>query len=200
MGDEEFEDDDYNELPEYSPKSEFSKARLCEQTVNRCLESRGSEMKEGYFNVKLDKYGNPIKTWIPDSREKFIGCVSALLCLLSPEIKRDKKIKEDIKEFEKACEDLKEMFIYEEFQMYSENGIVKYKKTGRKYMPNIDDKVVIEAYDERMRKNIGKGVVGGWNAMVNAYKNELVEVYDYIFSKLNDLIDRSNYFKQSASF
>ena len=157
-------------------------------------------MKEGYFNTKLTKDGQAIKQWVPDARDKFFGSVIALMSLLSPEIARDKKIKIALEEFETGCDELKEKYLYEELIMYSENGMLKYKKTGNKYLPIIDEKVVIELFIQKKRKMEGVEVIGGWNNKVNSYKNDLVEVYDYLFSQLNNLIDRVNYFKSSASF
>jgi hypothetical protein len=202
MVEEEAEEDDdiISEIPEYSPKSEFSKPRVVELAITKCLNARGNEMKEGYFNTKLDKAGNPIKTWVPDSRDVFFGCVMALRSLLSPEIKRDKKTINAITEFDNECVRLKDIFVYEEFIMYSESGTIKYKKTGNTYIPLIDAKVIIETFEPRTKKNVGLEIKGGWNDKVNAYKNELIDVYDYLFSELNDLIDRLNYFKQGVSF
>ena len=53
---------------------------------------------------------------------------------------------------------------------------------------------------------VGKGkmgeqnVEGLWDSSVNAYYDELLEIYDILFSMLNCLIDELNYFKQSMSF
>ena len=200
MAEDNESEEESSEIPEYSPKSEFSKARLAETAVTNVLNSRGVEMKEGYFNTKLTKDGQAIKQWVPDARDKFFGSVIALMSLLSPEIARDKKIKIALEEFETGCDELKEKYLYEELIMYSENGMLKYKKTGNKYLPIIDEKVVIELFIQKKRQNKGEEVIGGWNNKVNSYKNDLVEVYDYLFSQLNNLIDRVNYFKSSASF
>lgn len=189
-----------SEIPEYSPKSEFSKARVVEQVLLVCSQSRANEMKEGYFNTKLSKEGLPVREWIPDSRERFFGSVHALLSLLSPEIQRDKIAKTDLSDFEESCEDIKNKYIYDELKIYSEEGILKYKKTGNKFLPPIDSEVIIPIFNKQTKRYYYESIKGGWNDKTNAYKNELVEVYDYIFSKLNNLIDRLGYFKPGAMF
>lgn len=194
------EEEIISEMPEYSVKSEFSKARICEQAVMSVLSARANEMKPGYYNTKFTKEGEPLKIWIPDSRDKFFGSVNALMSLLSPEINRDKICQKTIEEFENALEEVKVKYLYEELILYTEERILKYKKTGKRYLPQIDARVVVEIINQKTKRVEGSEIIGAWNGYVNCYKNEIVEIYDYLFARLNDLIDRNNYFKTSAGF
>lgn len=197
---EEFDENVIQETPEYSPKSEFSKPALVSQAVLLCTQFRASEMRDGYYNTKISKEGLPFKIWIPDSREKFFGAVHALLNLLSPEIARDEEAKKNLKEFEKQKEELFNKYIYEELEEYFDNGVLKFKKTGRKFMPKPDAKVILPTLQKETKRVIGEEHPGGWNNKLNDYKDDLVPLYDKLFQKLSDLIDRCNYFKVGQQF
>jgi len=200
-------EDEYDEFvgeaPEYSPKSEFSKAQIVQKAMEKCIELRNQEMKPGYYNVKLDKSGFPQKIWIPDARERFIGSVIVLRNLLSPEISRDKTFQDKEKKYKKEMDELFEHYAYEEYSLIEQkdetgNFINKYKKTGYIIMPEMDDKIVLQVL--KFGKYEGKESIGGWNKKVNCYRSELVYIYDEYFALLNNLIDKLNYFKVKSSF
>lgn len=193
-------DDVTSESPEYSPKSEFSKAEVVEQAVIKCLESRGQEMKAGYFNTFVDKNGMVERQWVPDSREKFMSCVDALRSLLAPEIERDKEYRDDEKEVVEDIENLNEIYMYEEKKLIVKDNKLVYELTGRKIIPAIGSTVVIEKLDQRTKRVTGEPTKGGWDEKINSYKDELVMYYDEIFALLNKLIDRLNYFKPQSVF
>jgi hypothetical protein len=194
-------DDVIQEMPEYSPKSEFSKAEVVEQAIIKCADSRAQEMKAGYFNTIIDKNGLINKQWIPDSRDKFISSVKALMSLLHPEIIRDKEYQNKSDEIETEENMLRDTYSYEERKIETDDkGRAIYKKTGKKYIPIIDEVVVIEKVDQRTGKVVGEPMRGGWNEVINQYKDELVLIYDKYFAELNQLIDRLNYFKVQAGF
>jgi hypothetical protein len=192
-----------SETPEYSPKSEFSKARVCEQAVVKCIEARGKEMRKGYWNMKLNpKTGEVIKTWIPDSRKEFIGCVEALKSLLSPEIRRNPAIKKSIRKLLKKKKVAFKLYCYEERELEwkkteDEQTIPFWVKTGRNFLPEIDEVVVVPSKNNPQSINPSKT---NWNNYINAYYDEVFEIYDKIFARLNILVDQLNYFKQQISF
>lgn len=188
-----------SEAAEYSPKSEFSKPKIIEEAVRKCMEARCTEMRDGYFNTKLDKNGSPIKTWIPDSRKIFISCVDTLLCLMRPEIKRDEYFtKYYDKKFDKKMEKVFDHFKYESRKL-SENGDgeVVWKKTGMEFIPNIDASCVVRDADNPKTFIRVKGI---WNEKVNQYYDQILPIYDEVFEQLNIVIDRLNYFKQKISY
>ena len=188
-----------SEGAEYSPKSEFSKPRVCEKSVILCVEARGSEMRPGYFNTTIDKNGNPQRSWIQDSRKVFIGKVDALRGLLSPEIKRNKRIKEKLESLDERKKESFESCCYKEMKTIKDkDNYVIWIETNKNIMPEIDDPVVVVA-DPKFpnRASLHKG---GWNLKVNSYWNELVLIYDEIFAELNDLMYDLNYFKAGINF
>ena len=192
--------DEISESAEYSPKSDFSKAQIVYTQIEKCCLLRSEEMKAGYSTHIVDKIGNVKLVYIPDARKKFIGAVSALINLLMPEINRDSFCKESIEELKKIEENLKKKYAYKEKKIILNNGNRELALTGREYIPEIGEILVVGV------KPISKGIMGEnkiegyWDSKVNSYYNELLEAYDTIFSELNCLIDKLNYFKQKMGF
>jgi hypothetical protein len=197
-----------SEAANYNPKSEFSKARVTEQALNICMAKRSKEMIKGYWNTKVTKEGMPIKTWIPDARKEFISSVKALLSLLSPEIIKgidfDKKLNRDrlyyktrIGELLKKEGELFDKYSYAEQAMIVENNSYKWTKTDNKYIPDVDESIVMP--DARNPK-MGKSIIGYWNQKVNLYWNEMLILYDKIFSELNCLIHDLDYFAEQLNW
>ena len=91
-------------------KNKVSYKDLIFMNIRKCIEAGCDEMREGYFNIKYDKFNNPIKTYISDTRKIFIECVETLKNILTPEIEEEDiiKIKEIFKnierEYKKFCE------------------------------------------------------------------------------------------------
>lgn len=194
---EEEEDEIISEAAEYSPKSEFSKPKIIYDAMERCLVARAKEMKAGYYNTKLTKEGIPIKQWVEDTRQIFIGSVIAAQTCLNPEIKQEEAFKKRIDKYEKDKETIKKKYIYKERIQKNNKGRVMWVMTGTEFIPDIDAKVIVQdVFDQRKAIEI----IGGWNNYTNSYWNELVEVYDKILATLNDLINNLNYFKMGVRF
>lgn len=205
MSEEDLNEEDISELPEYSPKSDFSKALKVSEAFTKIVEVRAKEMRPGYYNITMDKNGMTQKTWIPDARVVFIGAVESLKNILAPEILRDSNYREDIKAINERIEKLKGTYLYEELVLDykkdedKDSWVAYYKKTGFKIMPEIGDVVVVPTQNTSGQITYGPSN-GGWDRKINIYRNLLVECYDDIFAELNKLIDRLNYFKSGLSF
>ncbi len=190
-------DDIDSEEAEYSSKSDFSKAKIVYEAMQKCIESRGKEMKAGYYNHKMTPDGMVIKTWVGDSRQIFIGTVEALRGLLSPEIKNEKEYKAAVKKYYESKKTIKEKYIYKEKLPESSDERIILKETGRTFIPEIDSLVILP---NLKNPELAEQVIGGWNNYINAYWDELVIIHDYIFAILNDLINHLNYFKQAVAY
>lgn len=183
------------EESEYSPKSDFSKGEIVKEAVKKCFELRAKEMRSGYTNSKMDKFGNTTQEWIGDARITFIASVEGLKCLLSPEIKVDgnNEVFEEIIKEMKTCFD---KYAYEERLKTEKENVdafsnnIVWVKSDRKFIPEKDSSVfIIHA------KNKGNVVPGGWNNYIHAYWEEMLVIYDKLFSELNKLCARGSYFK-----
>jgi hypothetical protein len=195
---EEEQEEVISEGAEYSPKSEFSKPRVVEKAVIICLEARGKEMKSGYNNTKIDKNGDPQTVYIPDTRKIFIGTVEALRGLLAPEIKEHSNVKKEINELLEYVEKAFEKYCYTKMaNVKNGEGRLTWEKTKSKVMPEIDAEVIIPNPQFPNRAMIVKK---GWNLKINAYWDEVADIYHEIFSELNCLAHALNYFKTGISF
>ncbi len=197
-------DDDniIQESPEYSPKSDFSKAMVVKEAVQKCMESRSKEMRSGYWNIKVLPNGIQ-KEYKEDSRKAFISTVEALRNLLSPEIKRHKSFLAMENKVVDNFEKLKDLYSYQERQQVigkdpkTGMDMPVWKKTGLKYMPSVDAVVTVPSSVNPQQANTGPGL---WNNHVSAYWDALVIEYDELFASLNELIDSLNYFKQELTY
>lgn len=191
--------DEVSESAEYSPKSDFSKAQIVFAQSERCCAIRSEEMRSGYTTHIVDKMGNIKLVHVADARKKFMGSVEALKNLLTPEVKRMRN-REYIQEFKDTKIRIAEQYLYTEKEIKLVEGKYVLAPTGRKYIPEVGDILLAGM------KVIGKGTMGEnkiegyWDTKVNAYYNEILELYDTLFADLNCLIDELNYFKQQMSF
>ena len=191
------EKEELGEVPaEYSSKSDFSKAKIVYDAVQKCVEARGNEMKEGYHNWKLTRDGFPIKTWIPDSRRIYIGYVNALKSILTPEILQNEIFKTSINNVINKTNEIENTFAYYERKRIAKDGRLMWVTTGRKYIPEIDaETIILDSYGTSATP-----IKGGWNDKVNLYWSAVLDEYDLIFEYLNQLINKLNYFKQKGGY
>ncbi len=192
---------DYAEIDsngaEYSSKSDFSKAKIVYEAMQKCIEARGKEMKAGYYNNKISNDGSVLKMWVEDSRQVFIGTVESLRGLLSPEIKNEQAYKKVIKDYYDRKKTIKSNYIYKEKVAKNKGGAIILEETKREFIPEIGANVIIPSIHN---PRIAQQVRGGWDNNVNSYWDEIVILYDYIFAVLNDLINHLNYFKQAIAY
>ena len=186
---------------EYSRKSEFSKATLAQTQVQKCLELRSKDMSPGYTTWVLDKDGNAKPQIIPDSRKEFVSAVTALRFLLNPEISLDKN-KDMLTDYEKRKQETFEKFCYQERKY--RKFITKDGKTtavwvcgDRKYIPQKGASILTYENINGLQTKMAKGI---WDEKIDAYWDEMVELADELFAKLNDLIHSLDYFKGGTSF
>jgi hypothetical protein len=197
------DDVEESESAEYSTKSDFSKGAIAFQAVQKCIEARGKEMRAGFENVTVDKGGNMLRTKVPDSRKAFISSVEALKALLNPEWRRDKSFLDFYKRWLGKKKTLFQKYAYTEQVkiLDKKTGVISWKdKEGANtYMPE-QDAILMGNNPTRPNSPFMTPIKGLWDNNVNCYWNDMVKLYDSLFSQLNSLLDRLNYFKQKASF
>ena len=195
-------DDIIDESPEYSPKSDFSKAKQTDAAFTKVIELRAKEMRAGYWNMEM-KQGYPIKQWVPDSRKAFISSINALRALLHPEMLRDDKYIKAAGILKENIDNITQTFAYEEKQLEMKQdgktagGVPIWKSTGIKYIPEIGATVTIR---NDLQPSMANTIPGGWDDKVNAYWESMVYVYDDYFAEINLVIDRLNYFKSKITY
>ncbi len=185
-----------------SSKVDFSKPLLVMEAIRICFKLRAVEMRSGYTSEKLDKYGNVSIEVIPDSRNAFISSIKALRSLLSPE--KDKTFKTFEEGFSK---DLEKTFIkygyrnilFKDFvdpnDRFKNKKLIPYIKEDESYvMPSLGSTTLLLSSDNQTLIP----VKGGWDNRSNSYIEDVIELYDLMFSELNDLVFRIGYFKKES--
>lgn len=210
MSDEQEKNDDgwMDAGAEYSPKSEFSKPRIVEEAVTRCMTLRGKEMKSGYFNTTFTKEGLPLRQWIEDSRKAFCSSVQALKTLMMPEIlieqndidktKTKKRITKIFSKVKRMDELLKE-YSYYILEGKMVNNKLVFLKEGGYYMPDVDAIVNVRKIFPDGAESLVP-IKGYWNNRIDTYWNNMVILNDELFEQLIMVVHRLNYFKSTINF
>jgi hypothetical protein len=198
LKEEEEEDENLLEDSDYSKKSDFNKASVVQDAVNKVKDMRAKEMRTGYYNYTYNKDGSMKKEYIEDTRKSYMGSVEYLRQVLSHELATEKRMITSLKTFE---EKKKKLFDKYSIQVPKRNNGSKI--SSEKYIPEVGEEISVEF----LQNNLGSptkhrdGVKKGeYDWEVNRYWSEMVEVYDYLFSELNILIALKEYFKQKSSF
>lgn len=202
--DENTSDDWISSGSDYSPKAEFKMAILAMEAVKACIVARATEMKQGFWNNRIDKQGNAIRVWMPDQRKIFINSVIALQNLLSAECHDDEiynkffngdEKKEKVVSMKDKLDNVFKKYAYSMFEFDSTTG--GWKRTNQMFMPQIDEELLVPSPQE---PRVLINVKGGWDFKVNAYYDELLPLYDEIFKELRNVIFRIKDFKKKVSF
>ncbi len=94
----------------------FSHEALVMESIRRCNESGSHELRAGWFNEKVDNQGNRTRTYIEDTREKFISCVKILEVNISCDF--DKKSNDRIKKLKKSLKSKRDALLNQQFDWY----------------------------------------------------------------------------------
>lgn len=67
------------DVENYGGKDEqFSHKQLVMTALKKTIDAGGREMRSGWFNEKMDKNGNIIRTYVDDTRKQFIESIETL--------------------------------------------------------------------------------------------------------------------------
>ena len=120
----------------------FSHSQLIMMSLKKCIEAGSMEMKEGYYNKKMDKYGNILQIYIPDTRLTFIETVESVIMMMADDIEDDKekkaennikKILKDLSEKEAAYKKLEEG----EWKTANHDLKKSWYNEGKRYIPDV---------------------------------------------------------------
>jgi len=153
---------------------EFSHSSLVMSSMRKCSEAGSKEMREGWFNERIDRQGNQIKTYIEDTRKAFIESVRSLKMIMAGDI--DKLASAKLKlYFYLIKEKEKELIKYENnvWDKLTPNEKIIYIKSGQRHFTKmLSNKLLKEHFIEYELKQ---------------WRN--------IFAELSRLTKRLDYFK-----
>lgn len=102
----------------------FNHQILVMAILQKVQEAGSHELRAGWFNEKLDNGGNIIRTYIEDTREKYISCVRTAITVMTCDF--DDKAKENINKVLKKIKEMKKQLLKEQWEWYT-NQPPKYK-------------------------------------------------------------------------
>jgi len=125
------------EPKDYASEKEtvYSHSTLVMSALKKARDNRSQEMRDGYSNVKFDKFGNAHKVYIPDSRQVFIESVESLMMIQQRDF--DSTINGKLNKIRNSLKKKYEDYCKKEKQQWDEMDyeiIKKYNQEGTYYM------------------------------------------------------------------
>lgn len=202
------EDEETNIASSFTNKEGLSKKDLVMEAWKTCMNNRSQEMKRGYFNVREDKQGNVQKTWIPDTRSVFFSSVDSFDIMLTADF--DEIYKTAKKDFLKKGSELFKKYGFKEYiakQIKCKTGgyeSIRWVKelTGKIIMPELSqmpDKNT-GAYTKVSDLRNGKLATISWDIPYHQYMQELISIYDKLYSEIIIFLKRVKYFDKKRKF
>lgn len=178
-------DDDYEvlDVDTYTGEKDkaFSHQLLIMSAMRKAIEAGNKEMRNGYFNEKLDKFGNRIRTYIPDTRLEYIQSVRSVEAMMIGDLNFSDETIEIKKEIEKIKIDLEniksKLYEKEKKDIESASSILK----NQRLMKGIYLK------ENSLNKNF---------QYYQEYIDESVEAYEKILKQLVLVTHEMNFYQQ----
>lgn len=154
----------------------FNHQQLVMSSINKCLELGSKELREGWWEEKIDKMGNVLKSYHEDTRKAFIEAVKSLLMITTCDF--DKVAELNIKSLKKEIEKSKRFWLEQEWNWWQS---------------------LSKQEQDQMTKQ-GKYVVKGFfNARLdfdNHFFQKEAEIYRDICTEINNLTSRLHFYEQ----
>ena len=151
-------------------ENKYSHQELVMFILRKCLVNGSVELKEGFWNTKIDKFGNAIRTYEADTRKMFIESVRSLMMTTHRDWKSSEKYKKLIEDKVIELKKRKEYWLNQELKWWSSLNLLQKTEMNKQ----------------------GKGVQEGFfnknNEFDNYYFDEETQVYRDIYSLICDFI------------
>jgi len=163
--------DDYKN----NESKEFSHQMLVMSVMRKAIEASAKEMRQGYYNEKVDRHGNTIRNYIEDTRKTFKECVETAIMIMICDF--DKDATDNIKKHKDRLKVIKEDLFKLELKDWT--------SVGR------------DVLKERLSKGIffRDGYLNTNLPYYQEYLEESVEVYREIFKELTLLTKRLYFYE-----
>ena len=158
----------------------YSHSSLVMSALKKVRDNRSQEMRDGYYNIKFDKFGNAHKVYIPDSRQVFIESVESLIMIQQRDFDSNingklNKIKNSLKKkYEDYCKKEKEQWDSMDYELVKE-----YAKQGTSFMEGLLSERFLPYY--------------------KMYVRDKVDAYTKIVSLIQKLIKRLGDYKEELT-
>jgi len=159
----------------YGNKESFNHQVLVMVSIRQCIDAGNGEMRSGYTNVRTDKQGNEVVSYVEDTRKKFIQTVKLCRALMSCDFDKDAK-----KIFPEILEELNKI-----------KG--EYLKQQSNWWKGLNPREKKEAFNNKHQ--IMEGRLNKNLPIYEFYIDEEVDIYLKIFEELNKLTERIGFYE-----
>lgn len=172
----EYEDGDIIEPEDWRNPEEsgFNHQVLVMTAMKKCLDLGSKELREGWFNEKVDKNGNVARTYMEDTRKAFIESVKSLMMIVACDY--DDEAKDKIPSLSKKIDERKKHWMDEEWNWWKE----------------------LSPQQQRQLSQEGKQVIKGFfNRKLNfdnLFFEEETQLYREICTEINKLTFRLDFY------
>ena len=153
----------------------FNHQALVMNILNKCIEAGTHEMRQGWYNEKTDQRGNVTRTYIEDTRLKFVSCVKTAMAVMSCDY--DEQAEETIDEYLDELEVEKKKLLKQQSDWWNS-------------LPMKPKGTVVSMYGE-IQNNFFNESLGWWQIYVELER----ECYNAIFQELGKLSKRLDFYQ-----
>jgi len=157
----------------------FNHQQLVMTGIAKCLDLGSKELKEGWWEEKIDKQGNMARTYHEDSRKAFVESVKSLLMVVSCDF--DEEANAKVRKLIKEIKTRKEYWLNQEWQWWVN-------------LTNQEKDIL-----NRQGKNVMKGFFNAKLSFDNYFYEEETDLYREVCTEINHLTKRLNFY-ESATF
>jgi len=153
----------------------FNHQTLVMSAMNKCIEAGSHEMRQGWYNEKIDQRGNITRSYIEDTRLKFVSCVKTLMMVMSCDY--DDEAEETIERYLEELESEKKKLLKQQLAWWN----------SLQPKPKLQ---VLNMYGE-IQNNFFNETLGWWQIYVEIER----ECYGAIFEELGRLSKRLGFYQ-----
>jgi len=157
---------------------EFSHSQLVMLAMKKCVVAGNKEMCNGWENTRTDARGNTITTYVEDTRKRFIESVKSLKMIMSCDF--DKTIDTNLKKLEEDVEESFKKYLNQEKMDWGlcHQGLLEVRGRNGIFFQN--------------------GCLNPNLQYFQTFIDEKVEIYREIFSELNKLAARKDFYRSEV--
>lgn len=155
-------------------EQQFNHQLLVMNAMRKCLDSGSVELREGWWEEKVDKMGNIHKTWHEDTRRVFVESVKTLIMFMETDY--DDEAKKIIPELIKKIGERKEYWLSQEWEWWQSLSVFQKNQLSK------EGKAVVKGFFNRRLD------------FDNYFFEDETNLYRQICSELNKLTYRLDYY------
>lgn len=155
-------------------EQQFNHQVLVMMGIKKCLELGSKELREGWWEEKVDRIGNVRKTYHEDTRRAFIESVKSLLMVIECDFDDDART--SIRELQRRLVERKKFWMGEEWRWWNTLSPMQQQQ-----MTKEGKQVIRDFFNPRLNFD-------------NFYFDEETDIYRSICTEINNLTKRLDFY------